>query len=147
MQKPILVCLGALALLLASDALISSAMADDSMLVVNLAGKFKACGADNPGCEHISLYGDPANEPSQHVYRFAKGYVFPKHWHISNENLMVVRGVITLNADGSREQNLKAGDYARIPAKLVHWGVCPEDCVFYLNVDGPDSFNVVEQKQ
>src|SRR4051812_49623713 len=43
----------------------STAIADDSVLVVNLAGKFKACGADNPGCEHISLYGDPAGEPNQ----------------------------------------------------------------------------------
>jgi len=125
----------------------STATADDSVLVVNLAGKFKPCGADNPGCEHISLYGDPAGEPNQHVYRFAKGYVFPKHWHVSTENLVMVRGVITLNADGSREQNLKAGDYARIPAKVVHWGVCPEDCVFYLGVDGPDSFNLVDDKK
>src|SRR4051812_18085286 len=75
--------------------LINSAVAADQMVVVTLAGKFKPCGADNPGCEHILLNGDPASEPNQHVYRFAKGYVFPKHWHVSNENLEMVRGVIT----------------------------------------------------
>ena len=48
---------------------------------------------------------------------------------------------------GSTERILKAGDYVHIPAKVVHWGVCPEDCVFYLGVDGPDSFNVVAEKQ
>src|ERR1043165_141208 len=111
----------AILLVLVSGVFSANAFADDSMLVINLAGKFKPCGADNPGCEHISLYGDPAGEPNQHVYRFAKGYVFPKHWHVSTENLVMVRGVITINADGGREQNLKAGDYAHIPARLVHW--------------------------
>ena len=140
------VFLGALLLTAASGALVSNAVAVDSMLVVNLAGKFQACGPDNPGCEHIMLKGDPASEPNQHVYRFTKGYVFPKHWHVSNENLVMVRGLLTINAESGREQTLKAGDFVHIPATLVHWGVCPEDCVFYLGVDGPDSFNLVEQK-
>jgi quercetin dioxygenase-like cupin family protein len=131
-------------LLTLSSIIVLDAVADDSMLVVSLAGKFKPCGADNPGCEHILLLGDPASEPNQHVYRFTKGYVFPKHWHVSNENLVMVRGLITINAEGSNERTLKAGDYVHIPAKVVHWGVCPEDCVFYLGVDGPDSFNLVE---
>jgi len=130
-----------------SGLVVQGAWSADQMQVVTLAGKFKACGADNPGCEHISLFGNPASEPNQHVYRFAKGYVFPKHWHVSNENLVMVRGTITINADGGREQTLKAGDYVHIPARLVHWGVCPEDCVFYLGVDGPDSFNLAEENK
>lgn len=141
------VFLSALLLSAVGGALVSNAVAADEMLVVNLAGKFKPCGADNPGCEHILLMGDPASEPNKHVYRFTKGYVFPKHWHVSNENLVMVRGLITINADGGREQTLKAGDFVHIPAKLVHWGVCPEDCVFYLGIDGPDSFNLVEDKK
>jgi quercetin dioxygenase-like cupin family protein len=56
----------------------------------------------------------------------------------------MVRGLVTINSEGGREQTIKAGDYLYIPATLVHWGSCPEDCVFYLAVDGPDSFNVVE---
>ena len=129
--------------LLAFLTFIPNALAEDSLQVVTLAGKFTAC-PDNPGCEHIGLKGDPATEPNQHVYRFAKGYKFPKHWHEANENLIMVRGLITINAEGSSERTLKAGDYVHIPAKVVHWGACPEDCVFYLGVDGPDSFNLVE---
>lgn len=128
-----------------SSTLVLDAVADDSMLLVNLAGKFKSCGPDAPpGCEHVMLFGDPQTEAFQKVYRFPKAFVFPKHWHEANENLVMVRGFLTINAEGSSERSMKAGDFVRIPAKVVHWGVCTEDCVFYLSVDGPDSFNVVE---
>ena len=133
------------AVLSVSSTLVLDAVADDSMLVVTLAGKFKSCGPDAPpGCEHVMFFGDPQIEAFQKVYRFPKGFVFPKHWHVSNENLVMVRGLITINADGSSERSMKTGDFVRIPAKVVHWGVCTEECVFYLGVDGPDSFNLVE---
>lgn len=125
----------------------SIVLAADPMQVVTLAGKFTPCEGAPPGCEHILLRGDPQTEPSHHVYRFPKGWVFPKHWHISGENLSMVRGLVTINWEGGREQTIKAGDYLYIPPNLVHWGSCPEDCVFYLSVDGPDSFNVVEAGQ
>lgn len=125
----------------------SATAADDSLLVVQLAGKFKSCGPDAPpGCEQIILMGDPAAEPFQKVFRFPKGFVFPKHWHEANENLVMVRGSLNINAEGSRERSLKAGDFLHIPAKVVHWGVCTEECVFYLGVDGADSFNLVENR-
>lgn len=139
-------CLAA-AVLSASSALVSTAGAAEPALVVNLAGKFKPCGADIPGCEHILLKGDPASEPSQHIYRMEKGFAFVKHWHVSAENLVMVRGTIVLRTDGGREQTLRPGDFVHIPPTLVHWGNCPEECVFYLGVDGLDSFNVVEENK
>ena len=133
------------ALLSVSSTLVFDALADDSMLVVNLAGKFQSCGPDAPpGCEHVIFFGDPQTEAFQKVYRFPKGFAFPKHWHEANENLVMVRGFLTINAEGSSERSMKAGDFVRIPARVVHWGVCTEECVFYLSVDGPDSFNLVE---
>jgi len=138
----------AAAVLSLSSPLVLDAMADDSMLVVNLAGKFQSCGPDAPpGCEHVMFLGDPQTEAFQKVYRFPKGFVFPKHWHEANENLVMVRGLLTINAEGSSERSMKAVDFARIPARVVHWGVCTEECVFYLGVDGPDSFILVEEKK
>jgi quercetin dioxygenase-like cupin family protein len=126
---------------------LQTAIADDSLVLVNLAGKFKSCGPDAPaGCEHVMLFGDPQTEAFQKVYRFPKGFVFVKHWHEANENLVMVRGSLNINAEGTSERSMKAGDFVRIPAKVVHWGVCTEDCVFYLAVDGADSFNVVEKQ-
>jgi quercetin dioxygenase-like cupin family protein len=133
--------------LCASGAFVSTVVAAEPALVVNLAGKFKPCPGAPPGCEHVMLRGDPQSEPFQKIYRFPKGWMFPKHWHISAENLEMVRGTLVLGSEGGREQTLRPGDYAYIPQTLVHWGSCPEECVFYLGVDGPDSFNVVEEKQ
>lgn len=137
----------AAAVLFASSAFVSTAGAAEPALVINLAGKFKPCPDAPPGCEHIMFRGDPQSEPFQKVYRFPKGWIFPKHWHSGAEDLVMIRGVLVLGSEGGREQTLRAGDYAYIPRTLVHWGNCPEDCVFYLGVDGPDSFNVVEEKQ
>ncbi len=131
----------------ASNAFISNAGAAEPAVVINLAGKFKPCPDAPPGCEHMMFRGDPQSESFQKVYRFPKGWVFPKHWHSASEDLVMVRGVIVLGSEGGREQTLRAGDYAYIPRTLVHWGNCPEDCVFYLSVDGPDSFNVVEENK
>lgn len=81
------------------------------------------------------------------MYHFPAGYVFVKHWHISNENLVMTKGALEIAADGHANKAMKVGDYVHIPAKVVHWGVCTEECEFYLMVDGPDSFNVVEEKK
>ena len=97
----------------------------DSMGIVNPSSKLESCGPDAPpGCQHVLLQGDPKTGASQHVYRFPAGFAFVKHWHISNENLVITKGKLQLAADGQSEKTMNVGDYVYIPAKLVHWGVC-----------------------
>lgn len=115
------------------------------MDIVKPAGALASCGPDGPaGCQHVLLKGD-ANTPSQHIYHFPAGFVFVKHWHVSNENLIMTKGTLTIAADGQADTKLTVGDYLHIPAKTVHWGACMTECEFYLMVDGPDSFNVVDK--
>jgi quercetin dioxygenase-like cupin family protein len=129
-------------------ALMQYGQAAEPLEIVNLGGKFKPCGPDGPaGCEHILLRGDPQAEPSHHVYRLAKGFIIPKHWHDSAENLIVVRGMVVIGSEVGGERTLRPGDYVHIPAGNVHWGQCPDQCVFYLGVEGADSFYVVEESQ
>lgn len=124
---------------------VQSAGAADPLVVVNAAGRFESCGPEAPaGCEHVPFRGDPQVEAFHKVYRFPAGWVFPQHWHIAAENLVMIRGTLKVNSDGGSERTLRTGDYVYIPAHLVHWGSCPEDCEFYLGVEGPDSFNVLE---
>ena len=129
--------------ILAGALLAASAVLADPMTVVRPAGKLESCGADAPtGCRHLVLRGDPSAGPSQRIYHFPAGFVFVKHWHLANENLVVTQGKLRIAADGQAEAVLNVGDYLHIPAKVAHWGGCPEECEFYLIEDGPTSFHV-----
>ena len=117
-----------------------------SMDIVKPGLTLESCGsAAPPGCQHVLLRGDPKTGASHHIYHFPAGFVFVKHWHVSNENLIMTRGTLIIAADGQAESTLNVGDYLHIPAKVVHWGQCTTECEFYLMVDGLDSFNVVEK--
>lgn len=93
-------------------------------------------------CMLAYFRGDPAKEPNYKMLKAKAGFVFPPHWHTSDEHLVMTKGTIKIAAEGGQEQDstLKVGDYLYIPARRVHWGSCPEDCIFYLYVDGPDSY-------
>ena len=127
---------------------IGSAFSADPLLIVQpVSTKWIPCIPDKPDvCQFAPFSGDPAKEPSYRYVRTAAGFVFPKHWHISVENLVVIYGTVVIDEEG-REVALHPGDYVRIPVKNIHWGSCPEPCMFYLSIDGPDSFNVVEEKK
>jgi quercetin dioxygenase-like cupin family protein len=53
----------------------------------------------------------------------------------------MTQGTIAIAAEGQEKETLlRAGDYLYLPGRQVHWGSCPTACVFYLFVDGPDSY-------
>ena len=120
--------------------------ADPLLIVVPASAKWIPCIPDKPDiCQFAPFKGDPAKEASVRYVRTAAGFVFPKHWHVSAENLVVISGTVVINEQG-REQELHPGDYVYIPVKNVHGGSCPEPCMFFLSIDGPDSFNAVDGK-
>ena len=98
--------------------------------------------AQPDACMLAYFRGDPAKEPNYKMLKAKAGFVFPPHWHTSDEHLVMTKGSIKIAAEDGQEQGstLKVGDYLYIPARRVHWGSCPEDCIFYLYVDGPDSY-------
>lgn len=133
-------------LLVAALGINGSARGAEPMFMVHPStANWMPCIADNPQvCQFAPFRGDPQKEPSHRFVKAVAGFAFPKHWHISAEHLVVVSGTVVLAEDG-REQNLGAGSYVYIPVRRVHWGSCPEECTFYLKIDGPDSFNLVEE--
>ena len=98
--------------------------------------------AQPDACQLAYFRGDPAKEPNYKMVKAKAGFVFPPHWHKSDEHLVMTKGTIKIAAEGGQEQDilLKVGDYLHIPARRVHWGSCPDECIFYLYVDGPDSY-------
>jgi quercetin dioxygenase-like cupin family protein len=98
--------------------------------------------ADPGACQLAYFKGDPSKEPNYKMIKAKAGFVFPPHWHNNNEYLVVTQGSIVIAAEGGQEQDqaLGVGDFLFIPARRVHWGSCPQECIFYLGVDGPDSY-------
>jgi len=123
-----------------------AALAQGHMQILSLDEiKWMPCdpnAAQPEACQLAYFRGDPEKEPNAKMLKAKAGFVFPPHWHTSNEHLVMTQGTITIAAEDGQEQEstLAVGDYLFIPARRVHWGSCPEDCVFYLYVDGPDSY-------
>ena len=137
-----------MAVAFAAVALLASgaAFAQDQMQIVPI-GKINwvPCdpnAAQPDACQLAYFRGDPTKEPNYKMLKAKAGFVFPPHWHKSDEHLVMTKGTIKTSAEGGQEQGilLKVGDYLYIPARRVHWGSCPDECIFYLYVDGPDSY-------
>ena len=120
--------------------------AQGPMQIVNVQSiKWVPCNPNAPqpdDCQLAFFKGDPAKEPNYKMLKAKGGFSFPPHWHTSDEYLVLTKGALTIAAeDGQeKERSLKPGDFLFIPARRVHWGGCPEECIFYLAVDGPDSY-------
>jgi quercetin dioxygenase-like cupin family protein len=100
-------------------------------------------------CQISYFRGNPEKEENHSMIKVPKGTAFPPHWHIHNEHIVITKGTFVIAAEGGQEKEiiLKTGDYIYIPAKRVHWARFPEDSVFYLYVDGPDSYIDVKDKR
>ncbi len=62
---------------------------------------------------------------------------------------MVTKGTLIIGAENdSKGTPIRAGDFAYVRAKWIHWAKCGEqDCMFYMNVDGPDSYIEVTERR
>ena len=117
--------------------------AAEGATVVNRAdAKWAPCGPDAPwnACERAVLHGDPATGTSENMIRFAKGFAFPKHWHVNAEQIFITAGTMHITFEGGREETVRTGGFLYIPPKLAHWGTCPDGCTFYFAIVGPDSY-------
>lgn len=134
------------AALAAASVVSGNARAQGMMQVVPVAKiQWVPCDPSAPKpdiCQLAYFRGDPGKEPNHKMIKAKGAFVFPPHWHVSDEHLVITKGTVLIAAEGGQEKDiaLKVGDYLHIPAKRVHWGSCPEECVFYLYADGPDSY-------
>ncbi len=122
-----------------------AAYAAEDVDIVPLSSKYQPCPEGAPkGCKYVKLRGDMKTGPYHIMYYFPAGTKFPKHWHDGSEDLIMVSGTLVVFSDTTPTKTMKAGDYLYVPAKLHHTGECTTACEFYVFVDGPESFHVVE---
>jgi len=96
-----------------------------------------------PGCDFVLLAGDPATGASQWFFRLRAGIEFPRHWHSTPENMVMVKGALTFDFETGENHTLTPGEHLRYPAGMIHWGRCEPgaDCLFYVFNDQPYDFH------
>jgi len=129
-----------------ASALAASAQAQEAMHIIAMKDiPWQPCdpsAKDPAACQLAYVNGDPGKEPNHKYVKAKGGFVLGPHWHTGNETIVITKGVVHIAAEGGQEKDavLNVGDYLRIPARRVHWASCPVECIFYLYVDGPDSY-------
>ena len=139
-------------LLFASLSVTSTAFGVEEFETVKFSElKWSPCDPKNPkdACEISYFRGNPEKEANHLYVRVPAGYEFPPHWHIHNEHVILATGAWAIGGENdSKGKTMKAGEYAYVPAKWIHWAKClVGECVIYLHVDGPDAYIDVKDKR
>ncbi len=98
------------------------------------------CGGGNvwpKGCEAYLVWGNYEKGASGWYIRAPAGYVFPRHFHATEERILVVRGRIAGAVDGGAETVVSPGMYWALGGNAVHWARCEDACLMYITYDGP----------
>lgn len=114
--------------------------------IVSFAKGPRAACEGLAGCDFILLNGNPKTGPTQWFYRLKAGTPFPRHWHTSPENFIVVTGALTFNLESGQVHTLKPGEYMGYQGGMIHWGQCEagEDCLYYVFNSRPFDFHLVK---
>lgn len=103
------------------------------------------------GAQMVVLDGDPGKKGSFTVrLKMPAGYKIPAHTHPAAERVTVISGAVYLGIgekfDESAGRELKAGDYAVLPAGVPHFAWSPSEAVLQIDSEGPFQRKFVESK-
>ena len=94
------------------------------------------------GAQMVVLDGDPKQKgPFTFRLRLPAGYKIPPHTHPTAERITVISGAARLGIGEKFDENagreLKAGDFAVIPAGVPHFAWSPSEAVVQIHSEGP----------
>jgi glyoxylate utilization-related uncharacterized protein len=91
----------------------------------------------DPTSENMALHEDPVSGALDVFARYPAGFVFPPHWHMANERLLLVEGKLQIDL-GGKIKALDPGGFAFLPAREVQRISCVSKtrCVVYMSWDG-----------
>ena len=98
------------------------------------------------GFEISILYTNPTTQATYLVIRGPGNLHVPKHWHSSNESIMVLKGTFVVAHDGGGDKTeLKVGGFAYMPAKMIHEAWTGDaGATYFITVDGKWDVNFVK---
>ena len=82
------------------------------------------------GCDLAPVSGDPSAEGAPFVLRIkcVDGAKVPAHWHPTDENVTVLKGVFLIGMgeqfDESKLQTMNVGNFLSLPKEMRHFATC-----------------------
>ena len=99
-----------------------------------------------PSCTFTVLHGDMSQPNLDVFFKVPENTEVPKHWHHSQERMILISGEMEVQYDGEPLQLMKMGSYAYGPAKKPHVAKCLDKgpCVLFIALVVPfDAFPIV----
>lgn len=101
------------------------------------------------GCDLAAVSGDPNADSIPFVIRIrcADGSKIPAHWHPTDENVTVLRGVFLVGMgdafDETKLQTMNVGNFVAMPKEVRHYAMSKGDTIVQVHGVGPFKVNWV----
>jgi quercetin dioxygenase-like cupin family protein len=101
------------------------------------------------GCDLAAVSGDPNADGGNFVIRLrcADGSKIPAHWHPTDENVTVLRGVFLVGMgetfDETKLQTMNVGNFISMPKEMRHYAMAKGDTIVQVHGVGPFKVNWV----
>jgi quercetin dioxygenase-like cupin family protein len=95
------------------------------------------------GCDLAAVSGDPNADGTPFVIRIrcADGSKIPAHWHPTDENVTVLRGVFLVGMgdafDETKLQTMNVGNFVAMPKEVRHYAISKGDTIVQVHGVGP----------
>ncbi len=90
-------------------------------------------------------HGQPEKEASVMLMKASAGCAVPWHWHISNEQIMMLRGTARAQVRGDKDVVLQSGDYFFVPPHHVMRFACVGSCTLFVYTGGSFEIHYVDE--
>ena len=140
------VLLSATGLVLANAVILQAQQTEEAAMAKSSASaKFVPIPAA-PDCFLAALaHGQPEKEASVMLMKGSAGCTVPWHWHISNEQIMMVNGTARAQVKGDKPVLLRTGDYLFVPPHHVMKFACVASCRLFVYTGGPFEIHYVDE--
>jgi quercetin dioxygenase-like cupin family protein len=90
-------------------------------------------------------HGQPEKEASVMLMKGSAGCAVPWHWHISNEQIMMLTGTARTQVRGDKDVVLQSGDYFFVPPHHTMRFACADSCTLFVYTGGPFEIHYVDE--
>jgi anti-sigma factor ChrR (cupin superfamily) len=101
------------------------------------------------GCDLAPVSGDPAAAGAPFVLRLrcVDGATIPAHWHPTDENVTVLKGIFLVGMgekfDETKLMIMNVGNFISMPKEMRHFAASKGECIVQVNGLGPFKVNWV----